>query len=398
MISTQISAACWESAGIIVSGSPTSHAERLAYLDGMRGLAILLVLFYHAYFRWIDRVPFGDAYTGIVLFEYGWLGVNLFFMISGFVILLTIEKCRNFGDFMMRRWLRLFPAMLVCSAIIYLSAPIFFERPMGEAQLKDLTPGLLFLDPDILGRFTGSDQRMLEGTFWSLFAEAKFYVIFGLLYFAVGGRMALWCLIAFFAVATGIKVLDDMVENQTVARALTLVRYLGFNHFGWFAAGACAYQYSKSRDRRYLLASVIVGVCASAATGLVDWHGDVEVFLYAASTVVLFLSAVLFHAVRAVISWRPLLFLGFVSYPLYLVHEGILVSSIVKVGAVAPWMPGLLMPVMPALLIMLLAWVISAHVEPRLRTWFSQGFGFVGIAPARGLPPQGLKRRPSKQP
>ena len=64
---------------------------RLAYLDGMRGVAILLVLLFHAFARWPDLVPYGDQYQSVPLFRVGFIGVNLFFIISGFVILMTLE-------------------------------------------------------------------------------------------------------------------------------------------------------------------------------------------------------------------------------------------------------------------------------------------------------------------
>ena len=65
---------------------------RLAYLDGMRGVAILLVLLFHAFARWPDLVPYGDQYQSVPLFRVGFIGVNLFFIISGFVILMTLES------------------------------------------------------------------------------------------------------------------------------------------------------------------------------------------------------------------------------------------------------------------------------------------------------------------
>ena len=92
---------------------PPHAAHRIAFLDGLRGIAILLVVFYHAYTRWSDIVPYGARYAHFPVAQLGWLGVELFFMISGFVIYMTLEKCRSFGEFLYRRWLRLFPAMLL---------------------------------------------------------------------------------------------------------------------------------------------------------------------------------------------------------------------------------------------------------------------------------------------
>src|SRR5208282_3694588 len=106
-------------------------AGRLMFLDGLRGIAITGVVLYHSYSRWPDLLPSAARYEKVPLFFYGGYGVELFFMISGFVILMTLQKCKSFDSFMFRRWARLFPAMLICSVFIYLTAPLLPERPLG---------------------------------------------------------------------------------------------------------------------------------------------------------------------------------------------------------------------------------------------------------------------------
>jgi Predicted acyltransferases len=65
---------------------------RITHLDGMRGLAILLVIAYHAYARWPELLPYAATTQHIPLLAFGWVGVQLFFMISGFVIFMTLDK------------------------------------------------------------------------------------------------------------------------------------------------------------------------------------------------------------------------------------------------------------------------------------------------------------------
>src|SRR4051812_33781688 len=157
--------------------------NRIEYLDGHRGLAILLVVAFHAYARWPELVPYGNAYGNVPLFKYGWLGVELFFLVSGFVILMTLENCANAREFLGRRWLRLFPGVCVCSLLIFFTAGVFFERPDGAPSAASLLPGLTFIEWSWWQSALGVRVKPLEGGFWSLYVEAKFYIIATVVYF-----------------------------------------------------------------------------------------------------------------------------------------------------------------------------------------------------------------------
>ena len=155
----------------------------MATLDGLRGLSILLVLLYHSYSRWADILPWAASYRDCMVFEHGGLGVNLFFIISGFVIFMTLHTCETFGEFIYRRWLRLFPAMFIATVLIYGSASWLSERPVGAVTWRATLPGLLFVDSWRVNKLLPVDSKVIEGAFWSIFVEVKFYVIFGALYF-----------------------------------------------------------------------------------------------------------------------------------------------------------------------------------------------------------------------
>ena len=109
-----------------------NNEGRLLFMDGLRGIAIILVFFYHAYSdQWAKFTPYGDRFDSFFLFRYGEYGVPLFFLISGFVIAMTLEKCTTFRNFMFRRWIRLFPAMLVVSCLIPIISIFINKRPYG---------------------------------------------------------------------------------------------------------------------------------------------------------------------------------------------------------------------------------------------------------------------------
>jgi peptidoglycan/LPS O-acetylase OafA/YrhL len=91
--------------------------------------------------------------------------VELFFLISGYLIYTSFNRFDgSFPLFILRRWKRLVPAMLVTSALIYFLALCAQERPLGQPKLLDLLPGLLFIHPFIVEKLIGISVAPIE---WS---------------------------------------------------------------------------------------------------------------------------------------------------------------------------------------------------------------------------------------
>jgi len=338
--------------------------HRIRYLDGHRGVAILLVLLYHAYSRWPALVPYGAEFRHIPVFAGGWLGVNLFFMISGFVILMSLDNSTSAGEFLYRRWLRLFPAMLICSAIIFATAGFFHERPQGIPGLRDLLPGLTFIEPNWWRKILGSPQGFLEGAFWSLFVEFKFYIVAALTYFRFG-RTAQPAVLFTLFLST---ILVQQLARLGVADALWTVNYwlhqLSFDYFGWFAAGAACYLYTSGGGKKWLYAGVLMAL-VSAVFVSNNFH---RASIIAACAVAIFFTAsVYLNGLQKVLCNRILLYFGFVSYPLYLLHENMMISMIVKLGAYFPEQLYFALPVVPVALISGLAYLVARYLEAPLK-------------------------------
>ena len=333
--------------------------NRIRYLDGYRGLAILLVILYHAYYRWPELVPYGDRFADFPLFSTGWLGVNLFFMISGFVILMSLDRCSTVGEFLYRRWLRLFPAMLICSLLLFFSADLFSQRPLGSPSLRDLLPGLTFIEPSWWESLLGSPQGYLEGAFWSLYVEVRYYVIAALLYFWVGRKAQVPVLFGLFLATRIVNTLCDG-QSDCMAGGINLwLHQLGFQYFGWFAAGASFYLYVSSGERRWLLAGAGIALLSAAFV-----HRFFTVSTVAAAIIALmFAATVISPRLQSILSNRVLLFFGYISYPLYLLHENLMISMIAQLGEYTPGFLYFLLPVVPVLLLVLLAWLVARYLE-----------------------------------
>ncbi|PTT77482.1 hypothetical protein DBR42_25095 [Pelomonas sp. HMWF004] len=142
---------------------------RLPGLDLLRSIAIVWVMLFHSFvagglgpdFAWLSR--------------YGWAGVDIFFVLSGFLIgsqlLQTLQRGQRLSlpDFYARRAWRILPAFTVVLAV-YLAFPVLREEPGLEAWWQFATFTLnLFID-------YGSNQAFSHA--WSLCVEEHFYLLF----------------------------------------------------------------------------------------------------------------------------------------------------------------------------------------------------------------------------
>jgi peptidoglycan/LPS O-acetylase OafA/YrhL len=168
-----------------------NHRQHLKSLDGLRGLAILLVFFNHFYPPYAND-PLWQ------LSKVGWLGVDLFFVLSGFLItgILydTLEQPRFFRNFYARRALRLFPVYIAVVSIVLALNWFAGGRPTVWAIPFFIYASNIVHDHKLpLGIISGIEVSHL----WSLALEEQFYMFWPLaVFFAKTKRQILWLCLA----------------------------------------------------------------------------------------------------------------------------------------------------------------------------------------------------------
>jgi peptidoglycan/LPS O-acetylase OafA/YrhL len=99
-----------------------TKSARLLELDGLRGLAALSVVLYH--YTYMYNQFFGHRTKPLATFSRGMFGVDLFFIISGFVILMTVSRADNVLDFVVSRLSRIYPVYWVAIAFTFITLTI----------------------------------------------------------------------------------------------------------------------------------------------------------------------------------------------------------------------------------------------------------------------------------
>ncbi|WP_295991373.1 acyltransferase [Rugamonas sp.] len=323
-----------------------SAAGRLTALDSLRGLAAMMVVLFHYTTRYGEL--FGHSAPPSATLPWGYLGVNLFFMISGFVIFMTLEKTVRPMDFIVSRFSRLYPAYwgavaLTWAVVAVLGLPGKEVGPLTALLNLTMLQGLMHV-------------AAVDGVYWTLEVELLFYAG-ALLLFRLGllARVPL-LLLALFALRLVYfgAARWGHVDLPWLAYHLLILQYIP-----WFAAGIMVYRLARgSATPRADMALI-----ALAAALLAVAEGWPLALLLAG------LSLLLYGAASGRLAWlgQPLLVgLGTMSYTLYLVHENIGWALIRRLEAAGVGPDGAILAAL--LCSMLLALSLTLLVErPALR-------------------------------
>ncbi|MFU8850639.1 acyltransferase family protein [Micromonospora sp. SL1-18] len=377
------------------SGSPPaaptregrSRAGRLAVIDGLRLVAALMVVMYH-YTAYINGVEGAWGAKPDVAFPhlhqvtaYGFLGVQLFFIISGFVICMSCWG-RTPGAFFRSRVTRLYPAywaaVLITTAVVALWPTVRTRQSWSDVLLNlTMLQGAL-------------DRPAVDAVYWTLWNEALFYLLFlvvvwrGLTLSRTTKFCYAWLIASVLVANSDQQLLRTILQPEyapffVAGIALYLIHRFGPDLMLWGLVGAS-----------YLLAQFWTVRRVNHVTGkglTVHLSPVVGVLLITAFFLVMTVIAL---GWTASIQGRWLTTAGLLTYPLYLLHEYIGWAIIHAVRDVAP-RPVVLVAVV--LLMLGAAWLVHRLIERPLARMLRNG---LAAANARaGRPGRDESTRPA---
>lgn len=319
----------------------TLQGPRIAALDGFRAVAILAVLAYHYAVIWCppyqghSYYPYGAAFARIPLLNYGWAGVEFFFVISGFVIFFTLQRCSSVIDFLRRRVARLWPAMLFCATITAIAVDKFGPSEWHVNFFSWLS-SILFIRPDSFDRSLHTHLIWVDGSYWTLWVEIRFYALAAAIFLVARHHLRL--------VVLGLLMSSFLLhwtgsgKLSTSLKTVLLIEYMPYFLMGCFF-------YFRKMDGRWNLytAGGVALSCAMAIySGYTFWGfrvGNADGFAIANFVIVgIFILFTYEHPVLRVFETKFFVSLGEASYSLYLLHQ---VLGISLMQLLSVWLPPL---------------------------------------------------------
>lgn len=275
--------------------------KRLETLDAIRGLAAIAVVFYHYTVRYYQiypqeiQLPF-DFYSG----RYG---VQAFFIVSGFVIYMSLTRINRPIDFIVHRFIRLYPTFWFAVLFTFLMVA-YFGLAGREVSFVDMLVNLTMIP----GPFK---VPSVDGVYWTLLYELKFYFWILILYSTNSLKkietISLYYLL--FVLISSVMIWNDELWYKVANQ------FFMFDNMSFFISGIMFY---KIFNDEVNYKSYIVLILAATIGIYFDTHHS------PLTLVIIYILFVLLSIHK--LEWiaiKPFVFLGSISYALYLIHQNI---------------------------------------------------------------------------
>jgi peptidoglycan/LPS O-acetylase OafA/YrhL len=287
--------------------------DRINEIDLLRFLAVMpVVLFHYAFRGYTSDGMTIMPYPLAPIAKYGFLGVHLFFLISGFAILMTAIR-GSLRHFFVSRFSRLYPTFWVCCTITFIVTTLI-GAPRYTASISQY-----LVNMTMMNGFVGVDS--IDGVYWSLFIELRFYTFIAAI-LLIGKIRKAQLFLAIWLIAC---ITTDILHISKI-RSLLIVDYAGF-----FIAGATFFLiWSKGLSRQRI--GMIVGSFGLAIYETIleiphfeqQFNTQIDVFVVIGIITVLFiLMSLISLRLTGSFGSRQWILASGITYPLYLLHQHI---------------------------------------------------------------------------
>lgn len=285
-----------------------STKKRFQELDSLRGIAVILVVLFHLTMKRKE--------TNLE-FNLGVTGVDLFFLISGFVIYFSLTNIKTSKEFIVNRFSRLFPTYWFCVSFTYV---LILILSITSYKINHISVSQYLANMTMLQYYFKC--KNIDGSYWTMLIELIFYIgILCVFYFKSIKNIKI-----IGTILTILVLILTIFSGYTYARnILLLIPFLEFTPL--FFAGILFYKiYSEKNEKleNYFLlfmcylSQIILFKYSVRSVGIISLKEYMLMQAIYFSLFILFVNGKL----KFIIS-KPFLFLGKISFPLYLIHQKI---------------------------------------------------------------------------
>lgn len=318
--------------------------NRIQELDALRGVAAFSVVIFHYVFRYNEIYGYDDLSGQWAAYLH--LGVEMFFIVSGFVIFWTLDRIKKAPDFIVSRFSRLYPvywaAVIVTYTIITVVGMPGREVPLETALLNVMM---------IQGVF---HIKNVDGVYWTLTIEMFFYGWMFALYLFKALDKAEHLLLGILGLAVAKSV--GWISFPGVLDTVFLLKYSGL-----FLLGICFFNIVNQRATPVTYIAIVL-----ALLSVIPFYKFNYTYFFAISGVALLLYLAVAGHLQFLVM-KPLLFLGGISYSLYLIHQNI--GYLIIKGLTDGGVNSVLSIAIAVATAVVLAWLLTTYVEKPSITW-----------------------------
>lgn len=281
-----------------------NNSNRYQELDALRGLAALMVVIFHF------TMGRTEAQLG---FKLGTTGVDLFFIISGFVIFMSLNRITTSGDFIINRLSRLYPTYWTCVSFTF-----FLISILALLKHRDIPFMHFIANMTMFQYYFGVND--LDGPYWTMIIEMIFYIgIITLFHFGLLKYINFIGVVFSVAVVAFQLFLPITIYNKLL-NIIPLLRFIPL-----FFAGTIFYKIFTDRHKLIKKYTLLI-LCLICQIMMFNFAGKSSIFIthveYSIMLTLYFILFTLFvHGKLRFIVTRTTLFLGKISFALYLIHQ-----------------------------------------------------------------------------
>ncbi|AZN43331.1 acyltransferase family protein [Paenibacillus albus] len=303
---------------------------RLGELDSLRGIASMSVVIYHsasllgimAALPWLYHTP-------LQILLAGHQAVIFFFLLSGFVLSLpfTEGQSRGYGNFIGRRLIRLYPPYIVSLALGLVLRLLFYRVPINDLWSRPIGWGPIMQHVVMIDQF---HQQYFNPVIWSLVMEMRIALIFPFIIWLVMRTNWIWS----FLIGLALSIWGIYMHVRYQDSIDFFTNYYDTAHYAFmFIVGAIIAKHRHrlvdSFKRLWIAARIVLSIIAFIVytwgnnVGWDHWGlkgnlvSDWFTMLTSSFFIIAAIGSIRF---KAILHWRPIAFVGRVSYSLYLVH------------------------------------------------------------------------------